>query len=168
MENRINQDTGLYQWPLFELLFGHEIARARRYPSPLCLLHLSMWGNGKVSPERAESAVMHVAHVLNSSLRQVDVPAHYNDDFLILLPVTDEEGGLTVARRLIERISGEHTARTGSRYFISVCVGMTSHVGGALISGPDLLQQAAESKDEAIRLGPNTLMNYRDLALIRA
>jgi len=167
MNERIHQDTGLYQFTLFELLFNHEISRSRRYPSPLCLVRMALNYDGLSTAEEKESATLMAAHVLNTSLRQVDVPAHCEADFLILLPATDESGGLVVARRIRQRMAGEHTTRSGRRFLLDVWLGLAAHPGGVDISGAGLFDQATSALHQARQRQPNTLVNYRELVIVR-
>lgn len=166
MKDRINSATGLYNEPLFEVLFNHEIARSKRYPSPITLLHLKICIGEKSSGEIWESASLYVAHVLNSNLRHVDVPAHHGQDFWILLPATDEEGGKVVGKRLIERMNTEQVTRANQNFWMGVCIGLAFHKGGSGISGEELLAQATRALKEATRRGVNSLVCYRDLARI--
>jgi diguanylate cyclase (GGDEF)-like protein len=164
-EERINHTTGLYNETLFEVLFNHEVARAKRYPSPLTLLRMGMCLT-ETSKDILETATLNVAHILNSSLRQVDVPAHCGENFWVLLPATEEEGGIIVAKRLIERLTIEQVTRNNHRFWMGLCIGLSSHVGGPAITPGELMVQASHALEEAMKRGRNLLVTYRELVRI--
>jgi diguanylate cyclase (GGDEF)-like protein len=165
MEERINHTTGLYNETLFEVLFNHEVARAKRYPSPLTLLRLGICLR-ETNDDIIETATLNVAHVLNASLRQVDIPAHCDSNFWVLLPATDEAGGIIVGQRLIERMSIEQATRSNQRFWMNLCIGLSSHTGGPTITTGELMVQATHALEEATKRGGNLLVTYRDLVRI--
>ncbi|MFZ6030689.1 MAG: diguanylate cyclase [Chloroflexota bacterium] len=168
MQDRINHTTGLYNTDLFEVLFNHEVARSKRYPSPISLLRLGIVldNPSHTDSEIWESATLNVAHVLNSSLRQVDVPAHCDDNFWVLLPATEEEGAKIVAKRLIERLSIEQVTRSNHHFWMGLCIGLASHAGGPTLAAGELMVQASHALEEAIKCGRNVMVTYRELVRI--
>jgi diguanylate cyclase (GGDEF)-like protein len=165
MQERINHTTGLYNEMLFDVLFNHEVVRAKRYPSPTTLLRLGICLD-QTGEDILETATLNVAHVLNSSLRQVDVPAHCGANFWVLLPATEEEGGIIVAQRLIERLTTEQATRSNHRFWMSLCIGLASHPGGPAITAGELIVQSTHALEEAMKRGKNLLVTYRELVRI--
>jgi two-component system cell cycle response regulator len=82
-----------------------EIARARRYGTPLSLLlcdvdHFKQV-NDRFGHNMGDEVLIRVAASLNETLRQVDLVGRWGgEEFLVLLPDTDAEGARIVAERL--------------------------------------------------------------------
>ena len=100
MEKRrqLASDTGLYTYETFEILFNYEIARVKRYPGPLTLIHLAL-ATENLTPEFIKQAHTAMTNLLDRTLRISDVPAHYKDEFLILLPSADRDAAHSVAEK---------------------------------------------------------------------
>ena len=154
----INTNTGLYLPTIFSVLFNHEVARSRRYPSPLSLLLISICQPAPLTDEIRESAELMVAQVLNTKLRQTDVCSHYGEDFLILLTNTDLTGAKIAARRLLDGMHTRIMTRQNEHFEIGVCAGLASHSGGSNISPDILLKQVSLSLQEARNGGPGSLV----------
>jgi diguanylate cyclase (GGDEF)-like protein len=163
IDERLDPDTGLYTHHVFGLLFNHEIARTHRYPSPLVLLRITMQCDTSSHDTRTEEDDSCVARVLSNSLRHVDVPAQFGDDYLVLLPATDEAGGAVVGRRLLERFRRDHKDQSGDNRSSQIHIGMAAHSGGPSASAETILVQASKALEEARQRGLNALVNFRDL-----
>ncbi len=151
-------DTGLYQEEVFKILTEYELARAQRYPSPLTLLYISL--EVKEPDAQVAASVQKVfANILNTCLRVSDIPAHYGQDFVALLPVTDEVGGQAVAQRLISRLRGTHKL-DGSMYKFDIHIGIATHPGGKSIAADTLIQQAQAALALARLSGPQAFMLF--------
>jgi two-component system, cell cycle response regulator len=164
IDERLDPDTGLYTHHVFGLLFNHEIARTHRYPSPLVLLRITMQCGKSSHDARADEDNSCVARVLSNSLRHVDVPAQFGDDYLVLLPATDEAGGAVVGKRLLERFQYDSSNQTVDKGASRIHIGMAAHSGGPTASAEAILVQASKALEEARHRGLNTLVNYRELA----
>ncbi|MFZ5818805.1 MAG: GGDEF domain-containing protein [Chloroflexota bacterium] len=148
-------ETGLYHQEVFRILTEYELARAQRYPSPLTLLHVFLEIKEN-DPKTAENVRQAFSSILNTCLRVSDIPAHYGDDFVALLPVTDEIGGQAVAQRLIARLKGTRNLFDGSMYKFDIHIGISTHLGGKNISADVLLQQAQAALQMARQSGPQS------------
>ncbi len=163
---RLDPDTGLYTRHVFGMLFNHEIVRTHRYPSPLVLLRISTRYEKPGQEDRPEDTTTSVARTLFHSIRQVDVPAQFGDDFLVLLPGTDEKGGATVGKRLLQRLHSDFPTPSGENLPTSIYIGMAVHTGGPDASAETILTQASEALEEARHRGKNTLVNFREISTI--
>ena len=165
-ESRLDPDTGLYTRHVFGMLFNHEIARTHRYPSPLVLLRIATRYDTATHNDQADGVNTSVAHTLFHSIRQVDVPAQFGDDFLVLLPGTDEKGGATVGNRLLQRLHSENPSPSGENLPVAIYIGMAVHTGGPDASAEAILTQASEALEEARTRGKNTFVNYREISTL--
>ena len=152
-------ETGLYEEEVFKLLADYELSRAQRYPSPVSLLHVSL-NLDQAKPSIAGTLRQLFAGILNTSLRISDIPAHYGNDFLILMPSTDESGAQAVARRLIARLRGTRNFADGNMFKFVIHVGISTHPGGRGISVEKLLQQAKSALEKAREEGDHTYVQF--------
>jgi diguanylate cyclase (GGDEF)-like protein len=162
-DDQINHATGLFTRPLLEILLQHEISRAQRYPSPLTLLRLALFIPQGDYPR--DLAHLLIADLLNTNLRATDVPGHFDDDYLILLPATPRLGGLTVASRLAHHAKILHPVEQGygDHFDLAVCIGLSSHEGGSEIGKINLLAQASTALDDAKRKGAHSVVIFNEL-----
>lgn len=159
----LNPATGLYIQPMLEMLVEHEVARVRRYPGAVALVRVGMHAGDMLSAAAKESARDIVAQVLNANLRQVDVPGHYENDFVALLPVTDEADAAVVGTRLLRFLRGTQFARDGSQYELAACAGVAAYVGSNAVSASELFVRAAVALKEARRRGPHVVVKFSEL-----
>ena len=143
-----SSETGLYDEQVFKLLAEYELSRAQRYPSPVTLLHISL-NLEQVKPEIAEKVKQLFEGILNTSLRISDIPGHYGNDFLVLMPATDETGAQAAAGRLIARLKGTRDFDDGNLFKFSIHIGIATHPGGRGASADQLLQQAETAMQQA-------------------
>ncbi len=148
-----NNETGLYDEQVFKLLADYELSRAQRYPSPVTLLHISL-NLEETKPEIKASVKKLFADILNTSLRISDIPAQYGEDFLVLMPSTDERGAQAAAGRLIARLKGTRNFADGTLFKYTIHIGIATHPGGRGASVDKLLQQAEAALQNARKAGP--------------
>lgn len=150
--NKCN-DTGLYDQHVFMLLADYELSRAQRYPSPVTLLHISV-NHEQAKAEISKKVAQLFTNILNTSLRISDIPAHYGNDFLVLMPATDENGAQAAASRLIARLKGTQNLNDGSLFKFNIHIGIATHPGGRSVSVDNLLEQATSALQNARKVGP--------------
>ena len=148
-----SNETGLYDQHVFMLLADYELSRAQRYPSPVSLLHIS------VNQEQAKTEILKrieqtFAGIMNTSLRISDIPAHYGNDFLVLMPATDETGAQVAASRLIARLKGTRNFADGNIFKFNIHIGIATHPGGQGASVDKLVEQATKALQNARQTGP--------------
>jgi diguanylate cyclase (GGDEF)-like protein len=163
-QDHLDPATGLYTRETLDFLFGFEMARQRRYPSPLALLRIGVCTENLLDNAGLISEIrMKIAILLNTNLRETDVPAHDGDDFLVLLPETDLTGGKTVSLRLLLRLND--TRLTGSYMEIrpAACIGLTWNAGGQVVATETLFGQAAAALRAAKRRGPFSVVCFEEL-----
>ena len=144
-------ESGLYHHEVFKILMEYELNRAKRYPNPIALLHISL-NLETAQPDKHEELVKLLAGILNTGLRISDIPAYHKGDFLVLLPMTDGVGGQAAAQRLIDRLKGTGELAEGIKFTIHI--GISSHPGGQDLTAETLLSQAESALKEARKHGP--------------
>ena len=140
---RTDRLTGLPNRRAFEEHFAREAARACRAGRPLALLLADVdrfkdindrWGHAA-----GDSALVAVADVFRETLRTCDTPARIGgDEFVVLLPETDDDGAQVVATRLAEAVTARGTD-AALRLTLSFGVAAQHPDGGSL---DDLMRTA--------------------------
>ena len=151
--------TGLYNYRLLRERLEQEFERANRYNRYLSLLmidadHFKKYNDshGHLAGDRA---LMEIADVLKTCVREVDVLVRYGgEEFAVLLPETDAAGAFVVAEKIREAVAahqfvGEEGER-GER--ITVSVGVATFPIHAL-GREELLKRADNALYEAKQFG---------------
>jgi diguanylate cyclase (GGDEF)-like protein len=138
--------TGAYNYRHLLKALRHEVERAQRFGHPLSILmldvdHLKEY-NEQHGHLRGSALLRDLAAELRAATRDIDVLAKYGgDEFLLILPHTDKDGALVLAKRLCRRVE--------ARAFTPLPAGaMTCSIGVAACPAdgiePDLLMAAAD------------------------
>ncbi|MEW6030089.1 MAG: diguanylate cyclase domain-containing protein [Chloroflexota bacterium] len=164
MESRrqLASKTGLYTLDVFIVLLNYEIARMNRYPGPLTLLQITLAMEGQAADIRKLAKEV-MTRQLASTLRISDVPAHYNDDFLVLLPATDENGGRAVAERILSNFRTTQSLATGRLKKKNAYVGVTSRNSGSTVTVEELMAEAAVAMNEGRARDSYTCVVFSEL-----
>lgn len=161
---QLASETGLYTYEVFEVLLNYEIARIKRYPNPMTLLHLALAIDNQ-TPEFKKQAQQAMSNMLNRTLRVSDVPTHYNEEFLIFLPATDKEGGYSVAARILGNYRTTHSLATGQLSDKrNAYIGITSHSGSTVVSAQQILAEASVAMNEARLRKSYTYVSFSDIS----
>lgn len=148
MKNILTHEIELYSLESFQTLLDHEVHRSRRYQSPLTLIHLAI----ETNPDRPEiiySAETFAINILDVQLRNTDIPCRKGNEFLVLMPATDETGGRIVCERLANLFNVPHQTYDRVSFTLRIFVGMASIPGGSSLTSHNLMQQAAKAMQHA-------------------
>jgi predicted signal transduction protein with EAL and GGDEF domain len=162
MKKDLPNKIQLYNREVFDVLFEYEINRSQRYPNSISLLNI-MIIPGEENPEIQEAMDSEISTLLNTHLRSADIPAKTGDQYLILLPITDENGGRSVCERLLSVFKGLIRSETGITFSVSAYIGLAFHPGGIGLSSTILIQQAASALKHARQQGLPTYTAYSDI-----
>jgi hypothetical protein len=163
-EKRIDASSGLFPQPMLETLLAHEVARSRRYPSPISVLYFALHFPRDPSPEIIESAHILIANHLQAAMREADLPGHYEGNYLVIMPATETDGARIAAQRMLENFPRSQITRTAELFELSMCIGVATHKGGPEISVAQLLSNASSALWEAQKRGPKNLVVYGEIA----
>lgn len=154
----------VYEEGVFKLLLDYEVARSQRYASPLSLLRI---GLALINPTQVEmaNAPLALAQILNARLRRADIPARSGNDFVVLLPNTNELNARKVCERLLRITVGTQRTTLGLTTRITICIGLASHGGGPNLNGERLMHEAESALKQARTVGPQTYRAYTDTAI---
>jgi len=131
----IDAITNVFTRSCLHNLMQGEIARAERGARPLCLLMCDL-NNFKQVNDRyghlmGDYVLSQIANILRSCVRGSDYIIRYGgDEFLVLLPETDEKGGQIVRNRVRQKVTDwDRTNRVGDLP-VSVSLGLYLHALG--------------------------------------
>jgi diguanylate cyclase (GGDEF)-like protein len=105
--------TGLPNYRRLVDVLGTEIARSNRNDRPFSVVFFDMDGLKRINDELGHligsRAVCRFAETLRAACRTTDTAARYGgDEFVAVLPDTDDEGAQLVIRRVTERLAEDH------------------------------------------------------------
>ncbi len=125
--------TGVYSHRHLQDRVRQETARAARAHSPLSVLMVDLDDFKRINDEHGHQAgdrvLRAIAGALRAAVRTSDVVARYGgDEFVVLMPDTDESEGKHVAARAEAAVAGlEHPMADGSAVRVTCSVGLALH-----------------------------------------
>ena len=161
--DRLGSSYGLFPQNMLEILLAHEVNRSRRYPNPVSVLQLSLQFSQGSPAQFVESGQAAVIRMLNSTLRESDLPGQYQGNFLIVLPATQCTGARIAAERLMAAISGTPPFRDSGIIEVAVNIGIASHPGGEGISMSRLLSETSSALVAARHRGLRTIVTFGEI-----
>jgi diguanylate cyclase (GGDEF)-like protein len=137
----------------FRRILLMEVKRARRYRYPLAIAAVSIDRWNEIGPGLgAEGRARLLGDVLGAlarGVREVDLPLlHTGERFLVVMPHTDADGALLVARRLCERVRALESAVP-----VTASAGVATFGGEGPVSLASMLAQAGNGIEAARRAG---------------
>ena len=119
--------TGLYNHRYLHERLSEELHRARELERPLSVLfcdldHFKDYNDAN-GHSAGDAVLREVAHLIEQSVRNVDVAGRYGgEEFVVLLVETGRDAALTVAERIRERIGGAGFSAGGAPLTVSIGV----------------------------------------------
>lgn len=151
--------TGLLNVETFRHHYGRAAAHAGAFGEPLAVLVLDVdrlkalndsWGHSFGS-----SALLHVAHVLESTKRVSDAAARWGgDEFALLMPGAGRDAALRLAEQVLARLRAEPVRADAREGRVSVTIGIAACVGEPR---EDLFDAADRALYDAKRAGGNRI-----------
>jgi diguanylate cyclase (GGDEF)-like protein/excisionase family DNA binding protein len=156
--------TGLYNHRYLHERLSEELRRARDLQRPLSVLfcdldHFKDY-NDSNGHSAGDAVLREVSHVIEESVRSVDVAARYGgEEFVVLLVETGKETALTVAERIRERIRAAGFIAGGLP--LTVSIGVSAYPEDA-DRREDLLNKADRAMYLAKRQGRDRVAAFGD------
>jgi diguanylate cyclase (GGDEF)-like protein len=143
--------TGVFNGRTFVSEVEREIVRSRRHQLPTCLVYIDLDDfkgiNDRLGHNAGDEVLRRLADALQSSTRATDIIGRMGgDEFAVLLPVTGQEGGISVAEKL--------RATAAADPDLTISVGLVS-CATAPPTAEDLIRAADAAMYAAKRLGKN-------------
>jgi diguanylate cyclase (GGDEF)-like protein len=157
--------TGLRNRRHFDTVCAAEWERARRARAPLAVLFIDIdffkSYNDSHGHGAGDECIARVGKAIDESLqRPADVAARYGgDEFVVLLPDTDLDGALDVARRVMAAAGALNIMHGGSRFGrVTLSIGVAQQVPEPNQAPQELLQRADRALYAAKQAGRNRVM----------
>ena len=156
--------TGLYNHRYLHERLSEELNRARELERPLSVLfcdldHFKSY-NDSSGHSAGDAVLREVAHVIEQSVRNIDVAARYGgEEFVVLLVETERETALVVAERIRERIYEAGFMANGVP--LTVSIGVAGYPDDA-DRREDLLNKADWAMYLAKRRGRDQVASFGD------
>jgi two-component system cell cycle response regulator len=140
-----------------------ELERVRRYTSPLTMLMIDLdhfkLVNDTYGHLVGDEVLRGIAGILQRSVRSVDMVARYGgEEFVVVLPETGEQGAVTFAERIRERVEQHHFPaernKSGAAK-VTVSIGVSSFPSPNVESAEDLFARADAALYRAKEMGRN-------------
>jgi diguanylate cyclase (GGDEF)-like protein len=121
--------TGVYVRRFFEQLLMRELGTAFRAQKPLALLMMDLDGFKKINDTAGhltgDQALAAMGNVLRKAIRSADVPGRFGgDEFSVILPQTDKDGGEQVARRILEVMGATRVVAPSHEFLLGGSIGL--------------------------------------------
>jgi len=125
--------TGLYNHGYFQDRLDRETKLADRNNDQVSLILLDLDHlkriNDTLGHRSGDGTLCHVAEIMKSAVRAVDVCARYGgEEFVVILPQCDREGAIEIAERLRERIASTPVHKVGQ---VTASIGVATYPTGA-------------------------------------
>ena len=125
--------TGLYNHRYFQERLERELKLADRNDDKVSLILLDLDHlkriNDSLGHRAGDAALCHVAHLMQTTVRGVDVCARYGgEEFVVILPQCDRDGAIMVAERLRESIASTPVQKIGQ---VTASIGVATYPSSA-------------------------------------
>jgi diguanylate cyclase (GGDEF)-like protein len=156
-QSQVDSLTGLFNRRAFEKKIHEEFERCKRYHSPLSLLILDLDNfktiNDTYGHHGGDAALVKISETLREKTRQSDFPSRYGgEEFVLILPETDQESALQVAAKIHEAIRSSSFGTTSRSFKLTVSIGVSSTSSRAYPNWREMLDHA----DRALYLAKNS------------
>ncbi len=138
--------TGIFNHRYFYKRLDEEFNRSERYNTPLSAIMMDVNNfkeiNDSYGHRTGDRVLKELAIVLKSIIRKSDIVARYGgDEFIILLPQTEQHGAEIEARRVEQSIS-EHIFESTSAIRLLISYGISTYPSEEILKADDLVTLA--------------------------
>ncbi len=130
-QTQIDSLTGLFNRRAFEKKIGEEFERSKRYGHPLSVVILDIDNFKKINDtyghHGGDAALVKISEVLREKSRRSDFPSRFGgEEFVLVLPETDQDSAIQVARKFHEEIRSCSFGTVDKPFLLTVSMGLTS------------------------------------------
>ncbi|HWP22758.1 MAG TPA: diguanylate cyclase [Candidatus Binatia bacterium] len=130
-QTQVDSLTGLFNRRAFEKKIQEEFERSKRYHNPLSVLILDIDNfkmiNDTYGHHGGDAALVKIAETFKEKTRQSDFASRYGgEEFVLILPETDQESALQVANKIHGSIRGCSFGTTERPFSLTVSIGVSS------------------------------------------
>ena len=141
-------------YELVDELLAMEIKRSQRYTKPFAVILMDIDNfksiNDRFGHLKGDYVLMEVAQILRTCVRGADYIIRYGgDEFIMLLPDTDQEGAEIVVERLQKKITDWDTRSEDGRFELTISAGISIFTQGR--EAAELVTEADQRMYEAKR-----------------
>jgi diguanylate cyclase (GGDEF)-like protein len=153
--------TGLANRRRFSESLSLEVSRAERFGGTLSLVLADLDDFKRVNDlyghQVGDEVLRRFAELMLESVREFDLAVrHGGEEFAVLLPETDLDGGVRLAERLAEALRGSRfTSRSGETFSVTSSFGVSAYPGSA--SAEQLMLAADRALYRAKKEGKNRI-----------
>ena len=156
-QTQVDSLTGLYNRRAFEKKINEEFERSKRYHNPLSVLILDIDNfkiiNDTYGHHGGDAALVKISETFRERTRQSDFPSRYGgEEFILILPETDQESALQVAGKIHESIRACSFGTTARPFALTVSIGVSSTSARFYSEWRDLVDDA----DRALYVAKNS------------
>jgi two-component system, cell cycle response regulator len=139
---------------------AYEATRSVRYKSPLAVMLVDVDNLADINLDHGilygDMVLVEISRLLKKLVRVSDVLGRSNtQDFMILMPQTDEEGARMLADRVLQTVSQHHFIADKLDLHVTVSIGVGNAGGGDLTENLALIGRAEAALDRAKQGGKN-------------
>ncbi|MBK8396374.1 MAG: GGDEF domain-containing protein [Leptospiraceae bacterium] len=161
----LDELTQIYNRRYFNLVLEKEFRRHRRTQKKIsliiCDVDLFKNYNDTLGHLEGDKCLKKIANTIRESInRPFDSAVRYGgEEFVVILPNTDEKGVMTVATRIKNKLSELSLLHPDSRIssFVTMSFGITTIIPNESIESENLLSRADEALFESKRTGRNKI-----------
>jgi diguanylate cyclase (GGDEF)-like protein len=157
MDKKLTVIGEIYSEDVFSILMDYEIARAKRYPTPISLICIEITPTAS-NDETLNAASALFASALNRHMRSADIPCLHGREFKIMLPSTTHAGLQGTCERMLSIFKNRFETEDGNTIAFSLNIGGASHEGGATLSREALTEKATAALSQSKQKGQNTFV----------
>src|SRR5687768_14371424 len=130
-QTQIDSLTGLFNRRAFEKKINEEFERSKRYEHPLSVIIFDIDNFKKINDtyghHGGDATLVKISEILREKSRRSDFPSRFGgEEFVLVLPETDQDNAIQVARKFHEEIRTCNFGTVDKPFSLTVSMGLAS------------------------------------------